>query len=183
MPGLGQLLGLGGVIVVGDHVVAVARDLVPVQRRAVEAGDVPGLAPRLDRAQQGLGGDAGPERALAADELGLHRRDLLARLGEPARGVLAAGPRPDHDGVESLLRAHGAQPSRAERAGPRGTPPCGPGRARAPPCRARELGGHRRGRRRARARLAAAHSSPPTSSSVSITGLAFTRPARRDRSA
>ena len=68
------------------------------------AGCVPGLGQRLAGAQQGLGGHAGPEVALPAQQLALDEGDLLAGLAETVRAVLAARAAADDDDVEV---AHG----------------------------------------------------------------------------
>ena len=54
---------------------------------------------RLARAQQRLGRDARPVRALAADELALDERDAQAALGERAGAVLAGRAAADDDHV------------------------------------------------------------------------------------
>ena len=54
---------------------------------------------RLARAQQRLGRDARPVRALAADELALDERDAQAALGERAGAVLAGRAAADDDDV------------------------------------------------------------------------------------
>ena len=54
---------------------------------------------RLAGAQQRLGRDAGPVRALAADELALDQRDTQAAFGERTRAVLAGRAAADDDDV------------------------------------------------------------------------------------
>ena len=85
------------VVVVGDHVVA------PVERgagadaalhRLGGAGRLARVLERLARAQQRLGGHAGPVVALAAEELALHDRHLQPAVSEVAGAVAAAGPQP-----------------------------------------------------------------------------------------
>ncbi len=62
---------LRGVVEVADHVVAVVTQRGPVQLRGGQAGGITGLGAGLNRAQQGLGGDARPVGALPADQLPL----------------------------------------------------------------------------------------------------------------
>ena len=80
---------LARIRIVGDHVVP------PVQRRLhvhLGAGaDVAGALNCLARAQQRLGRDAGPVRALAADQLPLDDRDPKPPGRDGARAVLAWG--------------------------------------------------------------------------------------------
>ena len=59
---------------------------------------------RFARAQQRLRGDAGPVRALAADELALDEGDAQAAFAQRAGAVLAGRAAADHDRV--VVAAH-----------------------------------------------------------------------------
>ena len=89
--------------VVRDHEVA------PGQRRLdVDLGAGGRLArpvDRLARAQQRLGRDARPVRALPAHQLALHDGHAQAAFGQGARAVLARRAGADHDDVV-VARAH-----------------------------------------------------------------------------
>ena len=100
---VGEPARLRRVVVVGDHEVAPgerlldvdrARDRLAGSRGGERAGD--GFA----GAQQCLGGDAGPVRALSGDELALDDRHPQAAGGKPGGAVLTGRPCPDqHDVV------------------------------------------------------------------------------------
>ena len=94
--------------VVGDHEVAPGQRGGDVDGPAVEglprARGVPCGGDRLARAQQGLGGDAGPVGALAAHQLAFDDGDPLAGVGELARADLAGRAGAEDDGV--VVRAH-----------------------------------------------------------------------------
>ena len=81
-----------------------------VDHRSFDPGDSSGRAGSLRRAEQGLGRDARPVGALAADQLALDDGDPLARCEQPAGGDLAAGPEADDDGV--VVFAHSAEVDR-----------------------------------------------------------------------
>ena len=84
---LGEPAFLPGVGVVGDHEVAPRQRSLDVDRRACRSV-VRGMR-GLARAEQRLGRDARPIRALAADELALDDRDTKATFGQRAGAVLA----------------------------------------------------------------------------------------------
>src|SRR5690606_11619198 len=65
---LAVAVGLGGIVQVADHVVAVVAYLRPVEGGPLETGGVGGFRACLGGAEQGLGGDAGPVGALSADQ-------------------------------------------------------------------------------------------------------------------
>ena len=72
---------------------------------SARGGRLARLVHRLARPQQRLRRDAGPVRALAADQLALDDRDAQPALGQLARAVLArASPPPSDDHV--VVRAH-----------------------------------------------------------------------------
>jgi len=58
----------------------------------------------LCRTQQGLGRDAAPIKADAAEVIALHDRGLEAELGCADRGDIAARARADDDDVEIVVR-------------------------------------------------------------------------------
>ena len=112
-----------------DDVVLELRDAFAVDfgARDLEADRVGvfDVADHLADVQQRLGRDAAPVQADAADLVAIEADDLLAELAEPDRGVIAAGPRADDDGIELVLRAHaegfaqsGAFPTNGREAAP-----------------------------------------------------------------
>ena len=94
---------LGVVSEVVDDLVAAAQHGGDVE---LPAGGLGGarhaarLGERLRRSQQRLGGHAGVERALAADQLALDERDGEAVLGQAPGADLAGGPGAEDDHVE-----------------------------------------------------------------------------------
>src|SRR3954453_9641208 len=60
---------------------------------------------RLARAQQRLGRDAAPVRALAAEQLALHDRDPQGAVGQPRGAVPAGRPAAEDDDVEGGAHA------------------------------------------------------------------------------
>ena len=94
---------LPGVGVVRDHEVAVGQRRLDVNLRG--ARRLACAVGRLAGAQQGLGRDAGPVRALASGQLPLDYRHPQAAVGQLARAVLArrAGP---HDDDVVVVGAH-----------------------------------------------------------------------------
>src|SRR4051812_19005694 len=67
--------------------------------RLARAGHVTRGRKRFPRAQQRLGGDAGPVRALAADELALDDRDPQVTVDERTGAMLPGGPAAEDDDV------------------------------------------------------------------------------------
>jgi hypothetical protein len=65
----------------------------------------------LGAAQQGLGRNAAPVQADAAQLVALDHRRLHAELGRPDRGDIAAGTRAQHDEIEGFL-GHDVRSSR-----------------------------------------------------------------------
>ena len=93
---------LAGVGVVGDHE-------VPPRQRGLDidlggSGGVTCGVHGLTGTQQGLGGDAGPVRALAADKLSLDQGDPQTPLGQLSGAVLPRRAGTDHDDV--VVRCH-----------------------------------------------------------------------------
>ena len=95
---------LAGVGVVRDH------EVPPGQRGLdVDLGARPGVARalhRLARAQQGLGRDARPVGALAADQLSLDDGDAQSARRQRRGAVLAGGAAAEDDHVVVIARAH-----------------------------------------------------------------------------
>ncbi len=76
-------------------------------RRHAHLGAVAGLLEEVGRVEEGLGRDAAPERADAAQpRLLLDDQDRQAELRGADRGDVAAGARADDDDVVGLRRAH-----------------------------------------------------------------------------
>ncbi len=97
---------LARVVQVVDHLVAAGEHRADVERPGRGLGgarDAARLGQRLRGAQQRLGGHAGVERALAADELVLDQRHVQPALGRAARGDLAGGPGAHDHHVEAPL--------------------------------------------------------------------------------
>lgn len=100
-------VGLPGVVPVGDVVIAPGEDLGRVEPsgdRLAGTVDPARVRDRDDRPQQRLAGDAGPVRALPADQFALDHGD-----GQPGRagmvgGVLADRARSEHDHVIGVFR-------------------------------------------------------------------------------
>ena len=67
-----------------------------------QAGCPPRLGEQVGRPDHQLGRGAAPERALAADQGPLDPDHVQPRLGELARGVLAAGAEAEHHDVDLL---------------------------------------------------------------------------------
>jgi hypothetical protein len=88
---------LPGVGVAGDHEVAPGERGLHVHPCG-RGGGVGGVR-RLARAQQRLGRDARPVRALAAHELALHQRDAKAAFGQRGGAVLPGRAAADDDHV------------------------------------------------------------------------------------
>ena len=86
---LGDLLG---VVEAADHVVAVGDQLLPAPLGNARARRALGLREDLGGPQQGLGGDARPVRALAADQLALDQRRAQPQTGQARGDDLAGGP-------------------------------------------------------------------------------------------
>ena len=101
---------LPAVVEAGDEAVPVGQhgsDVEPTGDGLAGARDPPGCRERVHGPQQGLAGDAGPVRALAADQLALHDRDAHAALAGVVGDVLADGTGSEHDDVVCLLlRGH-----------------------------------------------------------------------------
>jgi len=77
---LGVALDLGAVVKVANHVVAVVPQLRPVQAGGGHALGPGRFGVSFGRPKQGLGRDAGPVAALAADQLSLDDSEALACL-------------------------------------------------------------------------------------------------------
>ena len=125
-PGPGEPAEAGGDVdpvllhQVGDAVGRLADDLLLVlhrrrhvepdlARRDADLGAVPRLLEQVGRVEQGLGRDAAPERADAAQpRLLLDDQDRQAELRRPDRGDVAARARADDDEVVGFDRAHGS---------------------------------------------------------------------------
>ena len=103
MPLIRQPALLTGVGVLGDHEVPPRERGLDVDLRGGRR--VARLVDRLARAQQRLGRDARPIRALAADQLALDDGDPQPTLGERTGAVLAGGAGAQHDHV--VVVAHG----------------------------------------------------------------------------
>jgi hypothetical protein len=84
-----EALGLGGVVEVAGHPVAVGGNLGPGERGGGDPGGAGGLGLGLGWAQQGLGGHAGPVGALAAMS---SRSTTATRLPAASRRHAAASP-------------------------------------------------------------------------------------------
>jgi len=93
-----------GVVEVADHVVAVVTERRPFEVGRGQARHPAGLRPGFGRAQQGLGRDARPIGAFAADQLALDYRHPLARLEQAPGSTLAAGTKADENHIESVHR-------------------------------------------------------------------------------
>ena len=119
MPWRSELLAFFVSSQAGGHVLAVAR--TSSQRGAGVGPGRPRARPRahLDGAQQGLRGDAGPERALAADELLLDDGDGHPPGGEALGRVTASGPGAEDDDVELVGWHPGTLEPRGRRSGAR----------------------------------------------------------------
>src|SRR4051812_43114974 len=100
---------LTGVPVVADHEVAPREDGRRIRAAAVDglgrAGRLARGLERLAGAQQRLGRDAAPVRALAAEQLALHDRDPQAAVRQPRGAVLAGRPAAEDDDVEGGAHA------------------------------------------------------------------------------
>ena len=97
---LGQLLQAAGER--GDHLVLAGPHGVEIQLGLGEAdaplGQVPGVGHGLGHVQQGLGGDAAPQQADAAQpRLAVHQRDLHAQVGRQERRRVTARSAAQHD--------------------------------------------------------------------------------------
>ena len=98
---------LAAVVEVVDDLVAAVEHGLDVElagHRLGGAGDAAHLAQDLLGTQQRLRRHAGVERALAADDVVLHQRDLEARVGQPSCRHLARGPAAEHHHVEAVHR-------------------------------------------------------------------------------
>jgi hypothetical protein len=91
---------LVSVIEVADHVVAVLGHLAPGLLGGGGTGGALRLEANLGRAQQGLGRDAGPVSALAADQLALDERGTQPELRQSGGRDLPGGTGPDDDRIE-----------------------------------------------------------------------------------
>jgi hypothetical protein len=94
------------VVEVVDHLVAATQHGPHIEVAADRlrgAGDPPRLVDDVGRAQQGLRGHAGVERALAADQMALDERDVHVALTQAPRDDFSGRTGPDHDHVELSL--------------------------------------------------------------------------------
>ncbi len=100
---------LAGVVVAADHEVAPGQDGRRIEAAAVDRlRGARHLARRLQglaRADERLGGDAAPVRALAAEQLALDQSDPPAALGQPRGAVLAGRAAAEDDDVEHAAHA------------------------------------------------------------------------------